>query len=75
MKNHSSQTLAVIALFVAAMASRIYTPFAGAHNAWLENFSPIAAICLCGAMYFPRKSPCCSRSPSFFFSDIFLDMH
>ena len=25
------------------------------HMQWLHNFSPVAAIALCGAIYFPRK--------------------
>jgi hypothetical protein len=55
MKNHKLQFTAVLTLFAAALASRLYTPFAATHNIWLENFSPLAAICLCGAIYFPRK--------------------
>ncbi len=55
MKNQRMQMVAVLALFAAALASRLYTPYSGSQNMWLQNFSPLAAICLCGAIFFPRK--------------------
>lgn len=75
MNKNTPQLAAVLSLFAVAMASRIYTPFAGAGNAWLQNFSPIAAICLCGAIYFSRKTALLLPLAIVFLSDIFLDAH
>ena len=75
MKNQTLQTLAALALFAAAMASRLYTPFGGTHMPWLENFSPLAAICLCGAIYLPRKMAVLLPVSIIFVSDLMLNAH
>lgn len=75
MKNQTLQTLAALGLFAAAMASRLYTPFGGAHLPWLENFSPLAAICLCGAIYLPRKLAVILPVSIIFISDLVLNAH
>ena len=75
MKNQNLQTLAALALFAAAMASRISTPFFGANAAWLENFSPISAICLCGAIYLSRKWSVIVPLSVVLVSDVILDTH
>ncbi|HWB59229.1 MAG TPA: DUF6580 family putative transport protein [Chthoniobacteraceae bacterium] len=73
MKNQNLQMLAALGLFAAAMASRLCTPFAGLHLTWLQNFSPIAAICLCGAVYLPRKMALLLPLAIVFVSDLFLN--
>src|ERR1700677_568159 len=75
MKNQTYQTIAALALFALAMTSRLYTPFAGAHISWLENFSPLAAICLCGAVYLPRKLAIILPVSIIFISDLILNAH
>ena len=44
-------------LVVAAVIYRVATAVAVQHGgaAWLSNFAPLAAIALCGAIYFPRN--------------------
>ena len=75
MKNQTMQTVAALALFAVAMFSRIYTAFAGSHITWLQNFSPLAAICLCGAIYLPRKLAVILPVSIIFISDLILDAH
>lgn len=75
MKNSTLQNMTVLALFAVAMASRLYTPFGGAHATWLQNFSPLAALCLCGAIYFPRKLAVMLPVSIIFLSDLFLNAH
>jgi len=75
MKNQSWQMPAALGLFAAAMTSRLYTPYAGSHLAWLQNFSPLAAICLCGAAYLPRKMAVALPVAVLVISDLFLNAH
>ena len=75
MKNQSLQTLAALALFAVAMASRLYTPLGGANIPWLENFSPLAAICLCGAIFLPRTLAIILPVSIIFVSDLILNAH
>ena len=44
-------------LVLLAVVYRIATAIIvqGGGSAWLSNFAPLAAIALCGAIYFPRK--------------------
>jgi hypothetical protein len=45
-----------ILLILAAVAYRIVTGLAIiSGSTWLSNFAPLAAIALCGALYFPPK--------------------
>ena len=47
---------AIILFIVAATLFRFMFPILGtAHAGWLANFSPLAAIALCGAIYLPRR--------------------
>jgi hypothetical protein len=75
MKNQTLQTIAALALFAIAMTSRIYTAFAGTHISWLQNFSPLAAICLCGAIYLPKKLAVILPVSIIFISDLVLNAH
>jgi hypothetical protein len=75
MKNQTLQTLSALALFAAAMASRLYTAFGGAHVTWLQNFSPLAAICLCGAIYLPRNLAVILPVSIVFISDLVINTH
>ena len=42
-------------LFIAVVLYRILAGYYGAENSWLLNFSPLAAIALCGPLVFPRR--------------------
>ena len=42
-------------LFVAVVLYRIFAGYLGAEHSWLLNFSPVAAIALCGPVIFPRR--------------------
>lgn len=75
MKNQRMQMVAVLALFAAALASRLYTPYSGSQSTWLQNFSPLAAICLCGAIYFSRKVAILLPLSIIFVSDLILNAH
>ena len=45
----------------------------GGGSAWLSNFAPLAAIALCGAIYFPRKYKFTVPFAALLASDIVLD--
>jgi hypothetical protein len=42
-------------LILAAVTFRILPPLLHAQNFWLQNFSPVASLVVCGAIYFPKR--------------------
>jgi hypothetical protein len=44
-------------------------------STWLSNFTPLAAIALCGAVYFPRKYKFSIPLVMLFLSDMALNLH
>jgi hypothetical protein len=63
-------------LILAAVAYRIVTGLAiHSGTTWLSNFAPLAAIALCGAVYFPRKYKFTVPLTALFISDIVLNIH
>ena len=44
-------------------------------STWLSNFAPLAAIALCGAVYFPPKLKFTVPLLALFLSDVVLNMH
>jgi hypothetical protein len=63
-------------LILAAVAYRIVTGFAiTSGTTWLSNFAPLAAIALCGAVYFPRKYKFTVPLLALLLSDIVLNIH
>jgi hypothetical protein len=63
-------------LIVAAVAYRIVTGFAiTSGTTWLSNFAPMAAIALCGAVYFPTRYKFTVPLVALFISDIVLNFH
>lgn len=44
-----------VLLFTAAVLYRLVTAPFGAEHTWLLNFSPVAAVALCGPVIFPRR--------------------
>jgi hypothetical protein len=47
----------------------------GGGSAWLSNFAPLAAIALCGAIYFPTRYKFTVPFAALLFSDIVLDFY
>lgn len=63
-------------LILAAVIYRIVTGLAIiSGSTWLSNFAPLAAIALCGAVYFPTKLKFALPLAALFLSDIVLNMH
>ena len=63
-------------LILAAVAYRIMTGLAIiSGTTWLSNFAPLAAIALCGAVYFPPKLKFTVPLAALFLSDVVLNAH
>jgi hypothetical protein len=63
-------------LLLAAVAYRILTGLAIiSGSTWLSNFAPLAAIALCGAVYFPPKLKFTLPLIALFLSDLVLNAH
>ncbi|HEY2615148.1 MAG TPA: DUF6580 family putative transport protein [Chthoniobacterales bacterium] len=63
-------------LILAAVAYRIVTGLAiTSGTTWLSNFAPMAAIALCGAVYFPRQYKFTVPLAALFISDVVLNLH
>ena len=68
--------IAPILLVLIAIVYRVVIGVAGmTHMEWLHNFSPFAAIALCGAIYFPRRIAIVAPLAAFLVSDIILNAH
>ena len=63
-------------LILAAVVYRIVTGLAIiSGSTWLSNFAPLAAIALCGAVYFPTRLKFTVPLVALFLSDIVLNMY
>ena len=62
-------------LFVAVVLYRILAGYYGAENSWLLNFSPLAAIALCGPLVFPRRVALILPLATLLVSDLVLNVH
>ena len=62
--------VAIIALLVAVVLFRVLAPFAGPE---LANFSPLAALALCGAAWLPRRLALALPLAALFVSDLILN--
>ena len=68
--------IAPILLVLIAIVYRVVIGVTGmTHMEWLHNFSPVAAIALCGAIYFPRKIAILAPLAGFFVSDLILNAY
>lgn len=65
--------LLVIAAVIFRVASAVVVQHGGA--GWLSNFAPLAAIALCGAIYFPRKYKFTLPLAALLVSDLALDFY
>ena len=64
-------------LVLSAVAYRIAAVFLiqSGQASWLANFAPLAAVALCGAVYFPPKLKFTVPLGALFISDLFLNYH
>jgi Family of unknown function (DUF6580) len=63
-------------LILVVVAYRIVTGLAiHSGTTWLSNFAPLAAIALCGAVYFPSKFKFTVPFVALFVSDVVLNIH
>jgi hypothetical protein len=64
-------------LILAAVIYRVVAALAVQHGGagWLSNFAPLAAIALCGAIYFPRKYKFTVPFAALLVSDLALDYY
>jgi hypothetical protein len=64
-------------LILSAVAYRIAAVFLiqSGQASWLANFAPLAAVALCGAVYFPPKLKFTVPLGALFVSDLFLNYH
>jgi hypothetical protein len=67
--------LAACALFAAAVIYRLALGLAGGHAGFFGNFSPLAAIALCGGIYLPRRLALAVPLGALFVSDLVLNGH
>ncbi len=66
--------IAAIVLTLIVVAYRVILGMAGsAHFDWLHNFSPLAAVALCGAIYFPKRVAIALPLGALFVSDLLLN--
>jgi len=68
-------SIAAFALFTGAVVYRVAFGFSAGHNEWLPNFSPFAAIALCGALYLPRRIAFLLPMLGLLASDLVLNAH
>lgn len=74
MKTSPTQSAAAVLLLTATIACRICTGIAGNHIPWMQNFAPVAAIALCGAIYLPRKLALALPLAALLVSDVVLNI-
>jgi hypothetical protein len=65
---------AAITLILATIAYRVAFTFSGVQADW-ANFSPLAAIAICCAAFFNRKTALIIPAAAIFFSDLLLNAH
>lgn len=68
--------IAAAVLTLIAVVYRVVLGITGsAHMDWWHNFSPLAAIALCGAIYFPRRVAIAAPLLALLVSDVILNAH
>jgi hypothetical protein len=67
--------IAPFVLLVVVVAYRVILGVAGIHEMqWLHNFSPVAAVALCGAVYLPRRAALLLPTAILLISDVLLNL-
>jgi len=68
--------IVAVVLVLLTILYRVVLGIEGSGNfGWLHNFSPMAAIALCGAIYFPRRFALAGPLLALLISDIILNAH
>jgi hypothetical protein len=67
--------IATFTLFIAVVLYRILAGYYGAEISWLLNFSPLAALALCGPLVFPRRVALILPLAILLVSDLVLNAH
>ena len=63
-------------LMLAVIAYRVGFGIVGSsHLDWLHNFSPLAAVALCGAAFFPKRWAVAAPLAALLVSDLILNAH
>jgi hypothetical protein len=75
MKDTSKASAAACILFAAAVLYRLAHGFTGEHAGFLNNFSPVAAIALCGGIYLPRRLALIVPLGALLITDVLLNWH
>ncbi len=75
MKNQITRTTAALLLLTAITLYRVCIGFQNGHLQWLENFSPVAAVALCGGIYLPRRMAFAVPLGALLVSDVVLNAH
>ncbi len=72
---HVFPMFAPLLLLLAVVVYRVVLGAAGMHEmTWLHNFSPLAAVALCGGLYLPRRQAFVLPLAILFVSDICLNL-
>ena len=74
-RTRAATAVSAFCLFAAVIAYRAAAPWAAARVPWLMNFSPLAAVALCGAIYLPRRLSALLPLTALCVSDLFLNWH
>lgn len=73
------ESISMIPAFILILAAVVYRIVTGlaiiSGSTWLSNFAPLAAIALCGAVYFPTRLKFTVPLVALFLSDIVLNMY
>jgi len=75
MKNNSKACVAASVLVAAAVIYRLGLGLAGEQAGFFSNFSPLAAIALCGGIYLPKRLALALPLGALFVSDLVLNAH
>lgn len=71
----SKSSIAALGLFAVAVIFRLFMGVAHQHAGWIPNFSPFAAIALCGAIYFPKRIAFALPIAALFVTDLILNAY
>src|SRR5437870_3795427 len=76
MKKQTTREFASVGLLIAAaVAYRVIFGERGSTSSWMPNFSPMAAIVLCGAVYLPIWLGLLLPTAILLISDVILNLH
>ncbi len=74
-KESFKTSAAACLLFAAAVIYRLTLGLGGSHGGFFSNFSPLAAIALCGGIYLPKRLAMALPLAVLFVTDLVLNAH